>query len=206
MAAGTCLRDVKEPTRTDHLTATAAHWAGDSTRTRLRAASVAFIARIKLLNLNCLLCAKSRFLQFDFHVVPQIRTPMTIVCADARAAAEERLKNSAAKSAAAEHFAKNLERIMETAACKSGTTLGKRGVTEAIVRGAFLLIHENVVRFPQFLEFFLGVGVIRVFVRMKFYGEFAIGAFDFLIRGSSFHAEDFIIIAFVGSHGVMSPL
>src|ERR1041385_1962041 len=111
MAAGTCLRYVKEPTRTDHLTATAARWAGDSARARLSAASVAFVAGIKLLNLNRLLCAKSRFLQFDFRVVAQIRSPTTIVCAAARAAAEERLENSAAKSSAAEHLAEDLERI-----------------------------------------------------------------------------------------------
>jgi hypothetical protein len=74
---------------------------------------------------------------------------------------------------------------METAAPETSATLRERSVAKAIVRGAFVRIHEHVVRFAQFLEFFLGVRVVRIFVRMKLYGEFSIGAFDFLIGGIS---------------------
>ena len=36
---------------------------------------------------------------------------------------------------------------METAAAETGTALRERGVTEAIVRRAFVRIHQDVVRF-----------------------------------------------------------
>jgi hypothetical protein len=62
-------------------------------------------------------------------------------------AAKESLENSAAKSAAAEHFAEDFERIMKTAAAETTTALRERGVTEAIVRRAFVWIHQDVVRF-----------------------------------------------------------
>ena len=60
--------------------------------------------------------------------------------------AKERLENSTAKPAAAEHFAEDFERIMKTAA-ETGAALRERGVTEAIVRRAFVWIHQDVVCF-----------------------------------------------------------
>src|SRR5206468_8345894 len=123
VAAWTCLRDLKEPTRTDHLSAPGTRRTTCFARAWLGAAAVAFVAGIKLLNLNCLLCAESRFLQSDFHVVPQIRSTTPIVGARSGSTAKERLENSAAKSAAAEHFAEDFERIMKTAATETGTAL-----------------------------------------------------------------------------------
>jgi hypothetical protein len=111
------------------------------------ATAEAFVAGIKLLNLNRLLCAESRLLQLDFHVVPQIRPPTPIVGARSGATAKERLKDSTAKSGPAEHFTEDFEGIMETAASETGTALRERGVTEAIVRRAFVWIHQHVVRF-----------------------------------------------------------
>jgi hypothetical protein len=108
---------------------------------------VAFVAGIKLLNLNRLFCAESRLLQFDFHVVPQIRPTTPIIGACPYSAAEERLKNSAANSAAAEYFSEYFEWIMKSAATETGPALRERGVTEAIVGGAFVWIHQNIVRF-----------------------------------------------------------
>jgi hypothetical protein len=108
---------------------------------------MALFAGIKLLNLNRLLCAESRLLQSYFHVVPQIRATTPIVGARSGAAAKESLENSAAKSSAAEHFAENFERIVKTAAAKTGTPMRERSVTEAIVRCAFVWIHQDVVRF-----------------------------------------------------------
>src|SRR4030095_7663807 len=124
-----------------------------------------------------LLCAEGRFFQLYFHIVPQIRPPTPIVGARSGGAAKERLKDSTAKSGAAEHFTEDFEGIMETAASETGTALRERGVTEAIVRRAFVWIHQDVVRFAQFFKFFLGVRIVRIFVRMKLYRELAIGPF-----------------------------
>ena len=166
---------------------------------------MAFVAAIKLLNLNCLLCAESCLLKFDFHVIAQIRSATAIICASARAAPKERLENTSTKSAPAEDFTKNFERIMETAGTETGATLHEGCVPEPVVCGALIRIHQDVISFAQFLEFFLGVRVVRIFVRMKLYRQLAIGAFDLLIGGSSADSEHFVIIAFVCSHATMNP-
>src|SRR5262245_15298222 len=138
---------MKKPTRTDHLSTPITRRTSCFTRAMFGAATVAFVARIKLLNLDRLLCAESRLLQFQRPVVPQIRPTTPIVRPCAGPAAKERLENSAAESAAAEHFAKDFERIMKTAATETGTALRKGSVTEPIVRRAFVRIHQDVVRF-----------------------------------------------------------
>ena len=102
---------------------------------------MAFVAAIKFLNLNCLVCAESCLLEFDFHVVAQIRSAATIFCAPASTAAKEGLKNTSAKSAAAEDFAENFERIMKTAAAETGTTLREGSMPEPIICSAFVCIH-----------------------------------------------------------------
>ena len=55
-------------------------------------------------------------------------------------------------------------------------------MAEAIVGRAFVGIHQDVIGFAEFLEFLLGVRVVRVFVRMKFDRELAIRALDFFRR------------------------
>src|SRR5215467_15794016 len=102
---------MKKTTRTNHLSAPVACRTSCFTRTWLSAAPMAFVAGIKLLNLNRLFCAESRLLQFDFHVVPQIRPTTPIIGACPYSAAKERLKNSAANSAAAEYFSEYFEWI-----------------------------------------------------------------------------------------------
>src|SRR4030095_9881785 len=124
---------MKEPTRTDHLSAPSARRTSCFARTRFGAAAVAFVAGIKLLNLNRLFCPESRLLQFDFHVVPQIRPTTPII--------------GACPYSSAESFSEHLEWIMKPAATETGPALCERGVTEAIVGGAFVWIHQNIVRF-----------------------------------------------------------
>src|SRR5437899_5412040 len=121
---------MKEPTRTDHLSAPGTRRTTCLARSWFGAAAVSFVAGIKLLNLNHLLCAESRLLQLDFHVVPQIRSATPIIGACPGPTAKERLENSTAKPAAAEHFAEDFERIMKTAATETGTALRECGVTE----------------------------------------------------------------------------
>src|SRR5258708_18775735 len=101
---------MKEPTRTDHLSASTTRRTTCFARARLGAAAVAFVAGIKLLNLDCLLCAECRLFQLDFHVVPQIRPATPIVGARSGAAAKESLENSAAQSTATQHFAEAFDR------------------------------------------------------------------------------------------------
>ena len=65
-------------------------------------------------------------------------------------------------------------RLRETAA------LSERGMTKAIVGGALVSIHQDVVGFAQFLEFLFGVWVVRILIGMKLDGQFAVGALDLL--------------------------
>ena len=70
---------------------------------------------------------------------------------------------------------------METATAETAA-LSERGVTKAIVGRAFVVIHQDIVGFAEFFEFLFRVRIVRIFVRMKFDREFAIGALDFLRR------------------------
>ena len=163
--AGTGLRNLKERARTDHLTTTTAGGTGHGPRTWLSAAAMTFIADVELFDLNFLFNAESRFLERDLHVVTQIGTTPSIFGA-AAGAPEKRFEDSAAESSTAENFAENVEWIVKAAA-KTGTTLGKCGVTKTIVGDAFVRIHEHIVCFAEFFEFFLGVRVVWIFVWMK---------------------------------------
>jgi hypothetical protein len=66
----------------------------------------------------------------------------------------------------------------------------------AIVGGAVLRVHQDLVSFADFLELVFAGFVVRVAVGMKFEGQFAVGLLDVLLAGATVHAEDFVIVAF----------
>ena len=66
----------------------------------------------------------------------------------------------------------------------------------AIVGGAFVDIHEDVIRFAELLELLFGVRVVRIFVRMKFDRQLPIRALDLVFVGLAADGEDFVIISF----------
>ena len=109
-------------------------------------------------------------------------------------AAKKRLEDCAAKSTPAEDFTENIERVMKTT--ETNATRRERGVTELIVCSAFLRIHENIVCFAEFFEFFLGMQIVRIFIGMNLDRELAVSAFDFLFGGVSSNAQHFVVIAF----------
>ena len=109
--------------------------------------------------------------------------------------AKKRFKNATANSSsAAEDFAENVERIVEAAA--ETATLLKGSVTKAIVGGALVRIHQDVIGLAQLLEFLFGVRIVRVLVRMKLNRELAIGAFGLVFRRTAADSENFVVIAF----------
>ena len=135
---------MKKSARTDHLPTAATGRARNRARTWFGAAAVAFVAGIEFRDFNLFFSAKRRLLQLDLHVVAQIRSVPPIF---RPIAAEECLEDSATESAAAENFPKNLERIVENAAPKTGAALCERRVAEAIVGGALVRVDQDVVRF-----------------------------------------------------------
>ena len=88
---------------------------------------------------------------------------------------------------------------METAA-ETRAALSKGSVAEPVIGRALIRVHENIVRFPKLLKFFLSVGVVRIFVRMKLDRELPIGALDLLFGGVSRDVQHLVIIAFLGGH------
>ena len=153
-------------------------------------------AGIELADFDLLLHPEGRFFERDLHVVTQIGAALAPFAIGGRAAAEKRFENSAAAAAATEDFAENIERIMETAAA-SRAALSESGMPEAIVGRALVGIDQDVVGFAEFLEFLLGVRVVRILVRMKFDRELAISALHLFLGGVSRDRQDFVVIALV---------
>jgi hypothetical protein len=184
---------LEKAARTDYLPATAAGRAVDGTRTRLGAGTVALIASVEFADLNLFFRSEGRFFQGDLHVVTQIGTALPFVSAANTAATKETFENPA--TTASENFAENIEWIVEPAA-KSGSPLRKSGVSVPIVSGALIGIDQHIVSFAELLKSLLGVRIIRIFVRMEFNRELAIGALDFILGRTPRDTEHFVIIAF----------
>jgi hypothetical protein len=77
-------------------------------------------------------------------------------------------------------------------------TLGESGVTVAIVGGALLFVHQDVVGFTEFLELLFRVRIVRILVGMEFDRELAVRTLDLLAGCVAFDAQDFVVIAFGG--------
>src|SRR5205823_5574704 len=145
---------------------------------------------IQFSNFDFFFGAECGFLERDLHVVTQIRATLSIF-ATGGDSAKKRFKNAAANpSSAAKDFPENVERIVKAAA--ETATLLKGSVTKAIVGGALVHIHQDVVGLAQLFEFFLGVRIVRIFVGMKFYRELAISALDLLFGRTTTDPEDFV--------------
>ena len=69
-------------------------------------------------------------------------------------------------------------------------------MAEAVVLGALLGVGEYLIGLIDLLEFFLGVFVARVDVRVQFLGQFAVRRLDGGLVGRALDAEHFIIVAF----------
>ena len=92
------------------------------------------------------------------------------------------------------------EDIGETAATAAEATASthaaifKSSMAELIVSRTLLRITQRFVGFVDFLELLFRLAIARVAVRMVPHGEFAKGAFKFLLVGVSRHAERLVKI------------
>ncbi len=151
--------------------------------TGFRAGAVAGVALVELGDGDFLFAAERGFFERDLQVVTQI---VAALRAGRVVAAAEKIFKNAAASAAAKHFAENVERIVEAAAAgkaaaaRAGAGI-KGGVAVLVVGGALLRVAQDFVGLAEFLEIFLGRLVARIFVRMKFHGQLAVGFLDFLV-------------------------
>jgi hypothetical protein len=91
--------------------------------------------------------------------------------------------------------------VEPTGAAGTSGALRKCGVPIAIVGGAFVVVHKDVVGLAELLEPLLRRRIVRVLVRVKLHRELAIRALDLLCRRLTADGEDLVIIALVlGSH------
>ncbi len=169
----------------------------------LGAAAGAAPAGVELGDLDFLLAAGGGFLEANLEVVPQVAAAVPRLAGTAAGGAAEELLEDAARASrrAAEDLAEEIEGIVETSGAGAGIALGEGGVAEAVVRGALLVVHEDVVGFAQLLEALLGVRIARVFVRVKLHRETAVRFLDLLGRGGPGDLKNFVIIAFGRGHG-----
>ena len=102
------------------------------------------------------------------------------------APAEEFFKD-ASTSAAAEGFSEDIKGIVPgestattTSAAHASLCEGSMAVT--VVGRTFLLVFQNVVGFGNLFEFCFGLGIARVFIRVVFDREFAVGLLQLISR------------------------
>ena len=77
-------------------------------------------------------------------------------------------------------------------------------MAELVVGLALLGVRQDLVGFFRLLELLLGLWVIRIAVRMELHGQAAVGLLDLVIPGVAVDAEDFVKVAFGGSHAVIT--
>ncbi len=117
------------------------------------------------------------FLEADLEVVAQVR-----------AAIEENI---------AEDVGKGIGEAAETRTSGAGPCAGiHAGVAEAVVGGALVAVGQDFVGFLRFLEMFLGLGVVRIPVRVPLHRELAVRLLDIVVGGVPVYTEHFVIVAF----------
>ena len=187
--------NLEEALLVDHLAASVAHRASDQAVALFGARSLASRALIEPWDLDLDAQPAQRILERDFEVVAQIFASMS-----ARAAASP--ATSAEQIAEAKQVAQNIAEVGERGRIEAlvGAESLESLMAVAIVGGALLGIAEHAVRFGGFLEFFLGVLIVGVAVRMVFEREFAVGALEARVVDVATHAQNFVVIALGSVH------
>ena len=139
--------------------------------------------RVVALELDGFRDAAGRFFERERYVAANVAALVDAV--PAAAAAEQ----------VAEQVAERGEDVFDVVEVVGAVLAVQAGVAEAIVARALVGVVENLERLGGFLEPLDGVLVARVAVRMILHGQLAIRRRDLAVRGGSFDAEDFVVIA-----------
>ncbi len=183
-------RHLKEPACLNDLPASAAVVAGGGAGAFARARAAAFTAKLLAAHFNATRRAPRRLHKFDLQLHQQVR-PGT---GPAPALAEE-----VAEESAAENIAERRHDVVGRAEVVNGRTL-KPGVAVAVVALPLFGIGEDLVGLGRFLEFFLGVLVTRIAVRVKLERQLPVGSLHVLELCVSRYPEHFIKIALGRGH------
>src|SRR5438309_2127662 len=152
---------------------------------------MAFLASFVTANGYSGLSAEHGFLELQRQVLSQIGAALHPAAPPSAAA--PRAEN------VSEEFAKNVPEVLnhsrvESAAGRESAT--HSGVTKAVIERSFLGVGADGVGFTHFLKLLLGVGIVRIPVRMQLQSKFAVGALQLRLGHRPAHTEDFVIVTF----------
>ncbi len=129
--------------------------------------------------------AARRLFQRDLEVVAQIRAAVDVATPAARLAED-----------VAKNVAERVREIARTTARPGAAHIRvDAGMAELIVGGALLAVGEHLVGLLGLLEALLGLGVVRIAVRMKLHGQLAIGLLDVVVRCVAVDPQHIVKIA-----------
>ena len=176
-----------------HLARAVAGGAGLGLRAGLGARALAIFARLVAHEVDLLVAAPGRFLKGDGDIVAQVRAGHGALLAPGAAAAE-----TAAKERREYVFHIKAAETAEAGeiSIAAGAARARLLMAEAVVLGALLGVGEHLIGLVDLLEFFLGVLVARVDVRVQLLGQLAVRRLDGGLVGRALDAEHFIIVAF----------
>jgi hypothetical protein len=141
-------------------------------------------------NRHLALGSENRFFEIQRDVFAQISAALGATATPA--ASSEHIAES-------EEVAKDVTEILEDRGIESGRSSPRAsdaGVTKTIVSRALVGVGQNRIGLAAFCEFFFGVGIVGIAVRMVGQRQLAIGAFDLLIGSCTGNSQDLVIVAF----------
>src|SRR5512145_135156 len=192
--------DGEKSLRRAHLAVAAARRTRDRLRAGLGAAAIARFARRRARHPDVRRLAEKRVLEADVEVVAQVgavaRAGLPAAPADEFA---EHLVEDVGETA---HVESEIAAALSAAAAKTIGPGFERGMTEAIVSGALLLVLEDVVSLADILEFLLGLLVPRIAVGVELHGELPVGLLEVLRAGATVDAQGRVVVLL--GHGRMS--
>ena len=139
------------------------------------------------------------FFQSQFYAYAQVGASALAPTWRASGGAAERTSGTPAAEYVAEHreYVVHRHSACRIVLASAWESLRPHGVAELVVLLALFRVAEHVVGLGRLLEFFFSRLVARIFVGMVFYGELAIGFLYGVGVGVAFHAQHFIVVAFV---------
>ena len=78
-------------------------------------------------------------------------------------------------------------------------------MTISIIASPRLTVGKNGISLCCFLEFFFGLIVIRISIRMMLHGQLTIGAFEFLVAHTTGNAKYFVVVSLAQTFISTSP-
>jgi hypothetical protein len=148
------------------LSAAAAGYAGFGDRSRFGTAPVTNIALFKPRDPELFVLAVGGIFERYLKIVAKVGTS---------------LHGRSSRTAAAEHIAeaKKIEYILDICKTRVESAAAHSRMPETVIRSALLRIGQDRIGFGAFLEFFLGMRVIGILVRMVLYRKCPVGPFYF---------------------------